>query len=310
MHLMIPYASAASEEARHCLRELALPNLSALLGRLTPEPETLGEDEYGLHTPQELALARLRGIGPDDSRPLPCAAWLREQSQPRDGQAWALLTPLHLSVGTDQVTALGPRHLALELAEARAFVEALAPLFPASEGWACELLTPDQWLVAHPSLDALASASLERVLDRSVSSWMPEARALRLLQNEIQLMLHGLPLNVAREARGALPLNSVWISGCGIGRGQVLPADLDQPLSLREPLLSADWPAWMEAWRALDAGPLAALLRAAATQPVRLTLCGERHARSWSGAPAQGWRKLRQALLPPSADAAGTLEAL
>jgi len=308
MHLMIPYASAVSEEARHCLRELALPHLSALLGRLTPEPEPLGDDEYGLHTPQELALARLRGA--DAAAALPCAAWLREQTGPRDGQAWALLTPLHLSVGTDQVTALGPRHLALDEAEARAFFAALAPLFPADEGWACEFLAPDQWLVAHPSLDALPSASLERVLDRSVSSWMPEARALRLLQNEIQLMLHGLPLNAAREARGALALNSVWISGCGIGRGQVLPAELQQKFGLREPLLSGDWPAWMEAWRALDAGPLAALLRASATQPVRLTLCGERHARSWAGTPAQGWRKLRQALLPPSADAALTLEAL
>jgi len=309
MHLMIPYASAVSEEARHCLRELALPQLSALLGRLTPAPDTLGEDEYGLHLPQELALARLRGLSADGA--LPCAAWLREQTnKPRDAQAWALLTPLHLSVGTDQVTALGPRHLALDETEARAFFEALAPLFPASEGWACELLAPDQWLVAHPSLDALPSASLERVLDRSVSSWMPEARALRLLQNEIQLMLHGLPLNAAREARGALALNSVWISGCGIGRGQVLPAELQQEFGLREPLLSGDWPAWMEAWRALDAGPLTALLRASATQPVRLTLCGERHARSWAGTPAQGWRKLRQALLPPSADATLTLEAL
>lgn len=308
MHLMIPYASAASEEARHCLRELALPRLSALLGRLAPEPELLGDDEYGLHLPQELALARLRGA--DAAAALPCAAWLREQSRPRDGRAWALLTPLHLSVGTDQVTALGPRHLALDETEARAFFAALAPLFPADECWASELLAPDQWLVAHPSLDALPSASLERVLDRSVSSWMPEARALRLLQNEIQLMLHGLPLNTAREARGALPVNSVWISGCGIGRGQVLPADLQQALSLREPLLAGDWPGWMEAWRALDAGPLAALLRASATQPVRLTLCGERHARSWAGTPAQGWRKLKQALLPVKTDSAAVLEAL
>ncbi|MEJ6001947.1 hypothetical protein [Paucibacter soli] len=308
MHLMIPYASAVSDEARHCLRELALPNLCALLGRLTPAPELLGEDEYSPHTPQELALARLRGLPAGTS--LPTAAWLREQTKARDAQAWALLTPLHLSVGTDQVTALGPRLLALDEAESRAFFAALAPLFPSDEGWACEFLAPDQWLIAHPSLDALPCASLERVLDRSVSHWMPEARALRLLQNEIQLMLHGLPLNEAREARGALPLNSVWISGCGVGRGQVLPAELQQEFGLREPLLTADWSAWMEAWRALDAGPLAALLRASATQPLRLTLCGERHARSWAGTPARGWRKLRQALLPPNADAALTLEAL
>lgn len=308
MHLMIPYASAVSEEARHCLRELKLSHLSALLGRLSPAGAPLGDDEYSLHTPLELALADARGVDP--TTPLPCAAWLREQGQPRDARAWALLTPMHLSVGSDQVTALGPRHLDLDDTESRAFLDSLAPLFPADEGWAFEYLGPAQWLVAHPSLDGLPSASLERVLDRSVSSWMPESRALRLLHNEIQLMLHGLPLNQQRETGGRLPLNSVWISGCGVGRGQALPADLQIDDRLREPLLSGDWPGWMEAWRELDAGPVAQALAQSSVTEVRLSLCGERLARHWSVAPAQGWRKLKQALLPAKADTAALLEAL
>ena len=42
------------------------------------------------------------------------------------------------------------------------------------------------------------------------------------------MLLHGHPLNEAREAAGALALNSVWISGCGVNDSpsRPLPADL------------------------------------------------------------------------------------
>jgi len=36
MHLLVPFASDDSEACRHVLRDLALPNLSRLLGRLEP----------------------------------------------------------------------------------------------------------------------------------------------------------------------------------------------------------------------------------------------------------------------------------
>jgi len=127
------------------------------------------------------------------------------------------------------------------------------------------------------------------------------------------MLLHGQALNEAREARGALALNSVWISGCGrAGPGErALPADLQVDERLRAPLLAGDWAAWAEAWTALDAGPLAELLRRArAGEPLRLSLCGERHARSYGPRPAGGLRALWQRLSPPRADTARALEAL
>lgn len=308
MHLLISHASAVDPATAHLLADLALPRLAELLGRLAPEGAPLGEDEYSFDTPAEQALARLRGQAPG---PAPTAAWRAAEQGLDATAAWALLTPLNFSVGTDQVTAMAPQSLALEAAESRAFFDSLAELWPAEDGWQAAWLAPTEWLVAHSSLAGLASASLDRVVLRNVDAWMPEARRLRTLQNELQMLLHRHPLNAAREARGALPVNSVWISGCGVAAAGTLPADLVVDERLREPLLAGDWAAWAEAWRALDAGPVAALLaRARAGQPVRLTLCGERLAQAYRPAQRGALARLWQALAPTRANTAAVLEAL
>lgn len=316
---MIPHASSAGEAATPLLAELPLPRLSLLLGLLQPHGPCLGNDEYSFNTPLELALAGLRGgdnqaEAPAQALPgtLPTAAWLaHSHGLSTAGQAWALLTPLHLSVGSDQITALAPAALNLSEAESRKFFATLAELWPAGEGWQAHWIGPTQWLIAHPKLAGLASASLDRVVQRSVDAWMPQARGLRTLQNEVQMLLHGQALNDAREASGALTLNSVWISGCGAAEATALPADLQLDERLREPLLNGDWAAWAEAWRALDAGPVAqALTLANSSQTVQLTLCGERHAQSYALPPRPPLRRLWQRLLPPQANTARVLGSL
>ncbi len=312
MHLMIPHASAVGEAAAHTLAELNLPHLAQLLPLLAPLGATLGSDEYSFNTPLELALAELRGCQAADGC-LPTAAWSLPPIY-SDSQAWALLSPIHLSVGSDQITALPPQALALTEAGSRAFFDSLAELWPAAEGWTSHWLSSNQWLIAHPSFAGLRSASLERVVHRNVDIWMPQARRLRTLQNEAQMLLHHHPLNEAREAAGAVALNSVWISGCGIDSNSStsLPADLQIDSSLQEPLLAGDWQAWSDAWVRLDAGPIAALLAQArgGDTALRLTLCGERHARTWVAAERPLLLKLWHAMLTPRADTARCLEAL
>ena len=110
---------------------------------------------------------------------------------------------------------------------------------------------------------------------------------MRRLQSEAQMLLHEHPLNQQREAQGKMTVNSIWISDTG-----ALPTATQAPLpivcdGLRLPALRGDWQAWAAAWVALDATVLReALARAQAGQPVQLTLCGERHART-HGLPAK-----------------------
>lgn len=308
MHLLIPHASALGDICAHALGELPLPRLAELLGLLKPAGAPLGGDEYAPNTPFELALAALRGAAPG---PTPTAAWLAQERGQDGTLAWALLTPIHLSVGTDQVTALAPDALNLDVSESRAIFESLAELWPEGEGWRAHWAGATQWLVAHPSFAGVQSASLDRVVARSVDPWMPEARVLRTFQNEIQMLLHRNPLIEAREARGALSPNSAWISGCGIASGGPLPAGVVIDDRLRTPLTQGDWAAWAEAWRALDAGPVSeALALAKAGRPLRLTLCGERFAQTYSLPERGGLQRLWQGLMPPRADTAKTLGGL
>ena len=309
MHLLIPYASALDEACAPALQTLNLPHLAQLLARLQPQ-ELLGDDELSALTPHELALARSWGW--DDGEHAFAAAQAEDDGIATDGLAWALLTPLHLSVTSDQVTAMHPELLALDEAESRAFFAALAPLFPAEEGWRTVWAAPTRWYVAHDSLAGLPSASLERVINRNVEPWMPEPRLLRRLQNEMQMLLHREPLNAAREARGAHEVNSVWISGCGRARPRRADADLQLDARLREPLLAGDWAAWREAWLALDSGPISTLLeRQRAGEPISLTLAGERRAQRFiPTAGGSSLSRLWQRFSAPRVEVAAVLEEL
>ena len=111
----------------------------------------------------------------------------------------------------------------------------------------------------------------------------------------MQMLLYTHPLNDAREARGALPVNAIWFSGTG-----ALAAPRHQPLpltvapTLREAALQDDWAGWASAWQALDASEITALLDTHRRgQPVQLTLCGERNAQSWHSQPPSLKQKIR-----------------
>ena len=111
---------------------------------------------------------------------------------------------------------------------------------------------------------------------------------MRRLQSEAQLVFYTQAVNEAREQRGALAVNSFWLSGCG--RLQPAPASSTPEIAtgLRAPLLAGDWAAWADAWHALDDGAVARLLeRARDGDAARRSPCAasvSRHASSRSRA--------------------------
>ena len=296
MHLMIPFASAVSEASQHALRDLSLPNLSKLLARLAPEPP-VGSDEYSLSTPFERALADEFGWRGEDGC-LPWAAHAAAQDGVDTGAlAWAQLTPVHWHVGAEHVVLADPHALHLSAQASQQLYEAILPLFQ-TEGWKLAWGAPTRWYASHDSLDALPSASIDRVIGRNIDLWMPghpQARLLRRLQNEVQMLLYQHPLNDERVGLGALPVNSFWLSGCGRAQPVRAAPGLRLDTRLRQPLLSDDWAAWAEAWKALDASAVAEALAAAQRgEAVSLTLCGERRAQRFVSRPQGLWPRLRQ----------------
>lgn len=324
MHLLIPHASAlgdAAEAALHLITKNGLPNLSALLGRLQAQalPDTESAlDEYSLNPPQERALLRAAGWPEAADGQRPWAAWLAAQDGVTlpAGTAVGLVTPVHWSVGSDQISLLDPALLALNEAESRAHLAVLQDLVTEA-GWQLHYGAPTRWYATSlgdtPLMGQITTASLERVIGRNIDLWLPRdknARIVRRLQVELQMTLHGHPLTEAREARGALPVNSFWLSGTGrVPAAVTPPTDLQTDARLAAPLLAGDWQVWCDAWQALDAGPIATLLQRVRTgQPAQLTLCGERHATTWTPRPL-GWLE-KLGLRTPRADAVATLRAL
>jgi hypothetical protein len=310
MHLLIPFASGVSPAAAHTLGTLQLPHLSKILARLTAGPKT-GGDEYRFSTPHEIALASAWGWSQVDGA-LPWAAHQARADGVNVGVAsWGLLTPAHWQVGRDHITMADPQALKLSDAESKDLMNALQPLF-ADDGWTLHWGAAERWYASHPSFADLRCASLDRVIGRNVDVWLPntpQVKSIRRLQSEAQMILYAHPLHDDRQARGELPVNSFWLSGCGAYQAAANVDMLELDSSLRAPLLAEDWASWAEAWSALDAGPIANLLRRSqAGEAVSLTLCGERFSQRFDSAPQSLWQGVSRRWQSPAV--APILEAL
>ena len=296
VHLLVPFAACDAAGCRQRLRSLALPQLSALLARMAPVAEDAGSP-HDLSMPHERVLARAAGLWPGDGR-VPGAAWqLRRQGEDPGEAAWAWITPCHWAVGQDHIRMQPPEALSLAEDESRALLAAMQPYFE-EDGLALRYEQPTRWLARGEPLRALACASLDRVSGSVVDEWLPrapEARPLRRLQQEMQMLLYTHAVNEAREARGLPPVNSFWVSGAGALAAGATPAEPAMQLqdALRAPALAGDWEAWAQAWQTLDATVLAPLRAALERgEPLTLTLCGDAIARRWAPAPRGLWQRL------------------
>ena len=314
MHLLIPFASALSQEVVQMLPDLTLPHLARLLQRLEPVARD-DADAYSLSPPHERALAALWGWhGADGALPFAARA-AQDDGIIVEDRAWGLVTPAHWNVGREHISMADPAALALDDDESRALFEAVRELFD-GEAFEWRWGAADRWYAAHARLDGLATASLDRVIGRNVDFWLdagsrgqPEGGHIRRLQSEVQLLLYPHAINEAREARGALAVNSFWLSGCGIAQPTAEANVVIEP-ALRRPLLEGDAAAWRQAWRTLDEDRLGALLQRLERGDTQstLTLCGERAAQRYAVVARSLWQRLGVGARRPSV--AAVLESL
>lgn len=290
MHLIVAFAAPLSDAGRAALSQQSAPQLERWLAGARESGRDVG-DASSLVPPHERAFARALGWPVDGDAALPWAARHAAHYGIAVGDApWGLFTPTHWRVGADAVHLADPRTLDLDAATSRALFDAVQPLF-ASEGIALAWGAPLHWVASHPSLSALRTASLDRVVGRNVDRWLPrqpEARLLRRLQNEVQMLLHEHPVNARREAQGRLPVNSFWLWGCGVPRAEgTHSAQLDERLTV--PALAEDWAVWRDAFAALDA-------ELPSLDPTRLTLCGERGAVTFEARTRSLWQRVAASL--------------
>ncbi len=300
VHLLIPFAASLSPGCQQALAGLQMPHLERLLARLSPGVLEEG-DADSLSPPHERVLARAYGLASPDGCIPWAAAQLEQAGRDTDFAAWAWITPCHWEVGRDNLVMGHPQALQLDPRDAQQLVAAMQPYFE-QDGIQLEYDAPTLWLARAEIFRNLPTASLDRVVGRRVDGWMPQGdagRPLRRLQQEMQMLLYTHPVNDARVRGGLLPVNSFWVSGSGAlpPHGKPAPSGMEIIHYLRDAALREDWPAWAAAWAQLDATECARLLKALnGGQPVSVTLCGERSARTWS-TRGGGWLRRAAALL-------------
>jgi hypothetical protein len=336
---VLPFAACASDHWRPALQTLSpagLRQFGQLLQGMKLVDSDFG-DAHSLSTPHERVLARALGLEAADGL-IPWAAWQHLQTGGTPaGQAWAHITPCCWAMGREHAILTDPAALGLQEEESRTLLAAMRP-YVETLGITLHYLAPTRWLAEGEIFRHLPAASLDRVLGRNVDSWLPgaagmasrhvtegadtapagrdtrhptqpapqadgvAARQIRLLQNEMQMLLYTHPLNDARAARGERSVNSFWVSGSGaLPEAWRAPAPLDStvPRSLAEAAFNDDWAAYAQAWAALDASEGARLLALQqGGQAIRLSLCGERNALTFESSRPGLFTRIKHLLSP------------
>lgn len=89
---------------------------------------------------------------------------------------------------------------------------------------------PQRWYIRLDALPNIRTTPLSQVIGGDVRGSLPtgeDATRWHSALNEIQMLLYSNPLNDVREARGELPINSVWLWGSGCTGDIALQANYD-----------------------------------------------------------------------------------
>ncbi len=324
LHVLVPWASCLSPACETAWPALdKLPNVALVLRQLS-HTTWLYSDEYAPNPPHEVLHAQALGWSTETDMTLPWGAHLANESglvsNTMPDSAWGLITPCHWAMGHDSLTVLplddaSLGDAALSDTDSRALFDAALPLFE-SEGWRLHWVSALQWLVCHPSLADMPTASLDRVLGRNPDVWMPsqaQTRLIRRLQAEVQMLWYHHPVNAQREGQGERTVNSFWLSGCGLTPAHTRATPelrvVDGP---RQALLRMDMAAWQAAWEDLDNTVMPQCLAAMlAGKTVQLSLCGERHAVTCQApAPSPWWQRALRIWQPKAPSLSTLLQAL
>jgi hypothetical protein len=136
------------------------------------------------------------------------------------GQArWLRADPVHLRADRDALVLADASVFSLAPDESEALAASLSRHFGPSLQF--QPATPERWYArmdAGMDKTGLRWTPLALARGKPLAAQLPQGEgAMRwnALVNELQMLLHAHPVNAEREARGELPVNSVWLWGEG-----------------------------------------------------------------------------------------------
>jgi hypothetical protein len=129
-----------------------------------------------------------------------------------DDAAWLVADPVTLAAGIDDVVVVA-RVDDLDAAEATAIAAGLDAHF-AADGIRILAIHPTRWVMRVPQSPRMTTTPLAAALGGSLYAHRPigdDARRFERYANEIQMLLHAMPQNEARERAGRAPCNGLWL---------------------------------------------------------------------------------------------------
>lgn len=254
----------------HAENNAALKNLAFLLDRaqrtLHPKPlEAYVCQAFGLRENPDFPIAPIAALG--DGLALEDHIFLRAD-------------PVHFVLQRDAFSLHDEVPMALEIAEAQTLIAHLNQHF-SQDGLSFVLGNAGHWYVHFPQqlqdFYPVSTSLPQLAAGKNVQHFLPQGQAAkkwRSVLNEVQMLLHEHPVNLARERAKKLTVNSIWLSG-----GGVLPGERTG-FSEKPAMIVADHPLYaglanMLAMDFLNVPNSAAFLSEQKNHHVRLALSGD-----------------------------------
>jgi hypothetical protein len=219
MLFLIPHLFPSARLLEAAAQDLHLPALQTLLARGTRQPCPRG----GV----EAALCEALGVSRQQDWPL-APMTLTADGGTAGVAYWLRADPVHLRVMRDRIVLAGGDVLSLSREEADALAGAIGQHF--GSGLSLLPLRPQRWYLRCSQAPLLSTTPPSVAIGCDIDPLLPQGRdamRFRTLLNELQMLLHEHPVNLAREARGELPVNSLWLWG-----GGCLPVACTTPVPL------------------------------------------------------------------------------
>jgi hypothetical protein len=211
LHLLIPGLLETGQfHSADSLPDVAVPALRWLLARADahPAPETTDETLFQLFNLPIPAAADL---------PIAAVTRLADGGE-LDSAWWLRADPVHLRPDWRGIFLADARVLAIEPAEAQALAAAFNQTF-AEDRLHLDALRPNRWYLRLTADPGIRTHPLLKAIGRDIHPLLPHGpnrSRWHPLLTEAQMLLHGHPVNRAREERQQPLINGLWLWGGGI----------------------------------------------------------------------------------------------
>jgi hypothetical protein len=310
MHLLIPGALPPSNISKDLIPQVEqhCPQLVERLKTLVATVQELKPEHTGC-TPFEAAKLQQFGYTPSESANLGAGLASLHAGVKNPSETVWLAELSAITVGREGATIAHPASFEITSAEADALFDAVSGLWT-DRAISALPINARQWRIWLDPSASTRSLTPAAMAEMRLTDWWPQEDSLRewrRVLNEIQMVWHDHPVNIARAERGEVPINSLWLFGGAPGwsptqvavQQKQTPSRIQTPSAaqpvtnehgstpvyegLHTPYLQGDWAAWIAALPALSA-------HLSALDPnTTLTLTGQQRVVVLAPAPKRWW---------------------